>query len=317
MSFEDLDPQTLNGIKTLRERIKIPSSKLDETVNIASWNIREFGRRVRTEAAIHYITEIISNFDLVALVELRENLSDLKRIMDLLGPDWRVIFSDTIMDKAGNEERVGYLYDRRALAFTGLAAEADPFRSLNKKSGEYIPNITWWRSPYIASFRAGKFDFVLITAHIRWGKSEKGRIAPLKMLAEWIDKRRESKYEDRDIILMGDFNIPQRDDELFKAITSKGLEIPDALLGAPGTNLAKEKRYDQILWYRNYKKTDDNTIVGGIADFYADDWRSLFPKDKYPNMTQRKFTYEISDHLPIWMQIDTTDDVKLDQIIQQ
>lgn len=318
MSFESTDPQILEGIKTIRQRIKIPSSKLDETINIASWNIREFGKVNRTDAAINYIAEIISNFDLVSIVELRENLSDLKRVMDILGPYWKVIFSDTIMDTAGNHERIGYLYDTRAMSFTGLAAEADPFRKLNKESGEYLPEITWWRSPYIASFRSGKFDFVLIAAHIRWGKAEKDRIPPLKMLAEWIDKWRESKYEDKDIILVGDFNIPDRESDLFKAITSKGLEIPDALLGAPGTNLAKDKRYDQILWYRKYKKdTPDNAIAGGAADYYADDWRALFPQEKFPDMTQQKFTFQISDHLPIWIQVDTTDDAKLDQIIQE
>lgn len=315
MSFEKVEPYILQGIKVLRQRIHVPSSRLDETINIASWNIREFGKHPRTDAAVHYIAEVISNFDLVAIVELREDLTDLKRVMDILGPYWRVVFSDTVMDAAGNHERIGYLYDKRAMVFTGLAAEADPFRKLDKKSGEYLPKVTWWRSPYMASFRAGRFDFVLIAAHIRWGKSEKDRIASLMMLAEWIDKRRKSKYEDKDIILVGDFNIPERDDDLFKAITSKGLEIPDALRGAPGTNLAKDKRYDQILWYRRYKA--ERAISGGAADFYNDDWRSLFPAEKYPKMNQRRFTFEISDHLPIWMQVDTADNVKLDQTIQE
>ena len=50
------------GLKLLRKRIetaKIPPSKLDETLNIATWNIREFGKKKRSEAAIHYIAEIL------------------------------------------------------------------------------------------------------------------------------------------------------------------------------------------------------------------------------------------------------------------
>ena len=46
----------------------IPSSKLDESLNIATWNIREFGRRPRLDASLHYIAEIIGQFDLVAVV---------------------------------------------------------------------------------------------------------------------------------------------------------------------------------------------------------------------------------------------------------
>jgi hypothetical protein len=36
------------GLKLLRKRIataNIPSSKLDETLNIATWNVREFGKK--------------------------------------------------------------------------------------------------------------------------------------------------------------------------------------------------------------------------------------------------------------------------------
>ena len=57
-----------DGLLELRSRIEkggIPSSKLDETLNLATWNIREFGKKTRSEAAIHYIAEILSQFDLI------------------------------------------------------------------------------------------------------------------------------------------------------------------------------------------------------------------------------------------------------------
>ncbi len=41
------------GLKELQKRIKaasIPASKLDETLNLATWNIREFGRKKRRYA---------------------------------------------------------------------------------------------------------------------------------------------------------------------------------------------------------------------------------------------------------------------------
>jgi len=311
------------GIRALRERIEqanIPPSILDETLNLATWNIREFGRlrrrRRRSQAAIHYIAEILSQFDLIAITEVRDDLTDLGRVMKILGPYWRVVFSDFNTDRAGNRERIAYLYDKRAVTFTGLAAEADPPRRKNRKSGEYEPTITWWRSPFMASFSAGNFDFILLTAHIRWGDSPASRIPPLKELAEWIDKRCKEKYVvDKDIIVMGDFNIPKLDDALYKAITSKGLTIPDVLRGTEhGSNLAGNKRYDQILHYRRHTKTFKD--VGGVLDFYYGDWQALFPREHYPNMSKRDFTYELSDHLPLWVQLDTwTDDEELDQLL--
>jgi hypothetical protein len=75
-------------LKKRIEAAKIPSSKLDETVNVAVWNIREFGRVKRTDAAIHYIAEVIGQFDLVAIVELRtisKTLAVLWTIWAILG----------------------------------------------------------------------------------------------------------------------------------------------------------------------------------------------------------------------------------------
>jgi len=312
------------GIRVLRERIEranIPPSILDETLNLATWNIREFGRlrrrRRRSQAAIHYIAEILSQFDLIAITEVRDDLTDLSRVVKILGPYWRVVFSDFNTDRAGNRERIAYLYDKRAVTFTGLAAEADPPRRKNRKSGEYEPTITWWRSPFMASFSAGNFDFILLTAHIRWaGDDQALRIPPLERLAEWIDKRCKEKYVvDKDIIVMGDFNIPKLDDALYRAITSKGLTIPDVLRGTEhGSNLAGNKRYDQILHYRRHTKTFKD--VGGVLDFYCGDWQALFPREHYPHMSKRDFTYELSDHLPLWVQLDTwTDDEELDQLL--
>lgn len=305
--------QIAKGLKELQSRIskaKIPPSKLDETLNIATWNIREFGKKRRTEPAIHYIAEILGQFDLIGIVELRDNLIDLGRVLDILGPYWRAVYSDMIPDAGGNRERIAYIYDKRAVVFNGLAAEANPPRV--KKGEEYLSEISWWRSPYMASFRAGDFDFVVLTVHIRWGKGAESRKGELKLLADWIDaKRNEKNCEDKDIIAMGDFNIPKRDDELFKAITSKGLVIPNALRGVGlGSNLEKNKRYDQILHYPDYPENFTN--AGGILDFYANDIEPLFP-----GMSKTDFTYQMSDHLPLWIQIGTDiDGHKLDQIIR-
>lgn len=174
MFHGSITPEIAKGIKILRERIQVEPSILDKTINIATWNIRDFGKKPRSDNSIHYIAEILSNFDLIAVTELRENLEDFNKVMTILGPYWKAIFSDINMDFGGNKERIAYLYDKRVLTFTGLAAEADPIRKKNEK-GEYLPTITWWRSPYLASFRAGKFDFIVLTVHIRWGESEKGR----------------------------------------------------------------------------------------------------------------------------------------------
>lgn len=302
------------GLKLLRKRInaaKIPPSKLDETLNIATWNVREFGKKRRSDAAIHYIAEIIGQFDFVGLVELRDNLADLNRLLPILGPYWDAIYSDVMTDAGGNRERICYLFDSRAVCFNGMAAEATPPRV--KRGTEYVADDSWWRSPYVATFKAGNFDFIAFTTHVRWGESDAARLKEIQGLANWVGaKAAEKTAEDRDIIVMGDFNIPGRNDPMFAAITSTGLQIPKALTKDEfGSNLARDKRYDQILHMPRYPETFTN--AGGVVDFYASDHKPLFPA-----LTKEEFTYQMSDHLPLWIQINTDiDGFVLDQLIQR
>lgn len=302
------------GLKVLRRRIEaaaIPPSKLDETLNIATWNVREFGKKRRSDAAIHYIAEILGQFDLIGLVELRDNLADLERVLPILGPYWDAIYSDAIPDPGGNRERICYLFDRRAVTFNGLAAEASPPRT--KRGTEYVSDESWWRAPYVASFKAGNYDFLAFTTHVRWGDDAASRQAEIQGLANWIRaKAAEKNAEDKDILVMGDFNIPSRTSPMFAAITSTGLQLPNALLKDDfGTNLARNKRYDQILQLARYP--DSFTNAGGVLDYYAGDHTPLFP-----DIDKTAFTYQLSDHLPLWIQINTDiDGFVLDQIIQR
>jgi len=150
MHHGPVTPEIAAGQLALKKRIeaaKIPPSKLDQTINLSVWNIREFGKVRRTEPAIHYIAEILGQFDLIAIVELRNNLEDLGRVLRYLGDSWKVVYSDWIDDSGGNKERAAFLFDRRAVSHNGLAAEIDAPRS--KKTSEYLATKSFWRPPYM------------------------------------------------------------------------------------------------------------------------------------------------------------------------
>ena len=160
----------------------------------------------------------------------------------------------------------------------------------------------------------------------RWnrlkGDSLKGRQAELQMLADWIDTRFQDKdVEDHDLIVMGDFNVPKIGDSLFKALTSRGLMVPDALQDLKagdqvigGSNLGKDARFDQILHLPTVKKRFSN--IGGTVDFFVSDAKieELFPDKAYD---RQKFSFQMSDHFPVWVQIKTDiDGERLTQIVQ-
>jgi len=246
-------------------------------------------------------------------VELRRNVSELKYVLDLLGDYWDVVFSDYMPDRGGNKERIAYVFDTRAVQFTGMAAEADGPRKKNKTTGIYEPQFSWWRNPYMASFRAGSFDFVALSVHIQWG-TVKGRKKELERLAKWVKSYTKDEHRvDRDVILMGDFNIDSFKSELYKAISKYGLTAPKAIIqSAFGSNLAAKKRYDQILHHPAHTGSVF-TDHGGVLDYYKGNHKSLLP---YKTLSKTEFTYELSDHLPLWIQlnIDTADE-ELDQLI--
>ncbi|WP_308909989.1 endonuclease/exonuclease/phosphatase family protein [Pseudokordiimonas caeni] len=304
MHHGDISPEIAAAIRILRDRmddqkVKIPPSALDESLNLATWNIREFGNSPRSDKAIHLIAEILSQFDLIAITELRDNLADFKRVLDILGPYWKVVYSDFRSDGAGNDERIAFLYDKRMVVFTGLAAEANPPRARPAPGAPYeYMHDDWWRSPYMASFRAGNFDFIVMAAHMRWGDSVAERAEALGHLADWVQARRTHPFvSDKDIILLGDFNIPSKGSSTYKQLTKHGLKAPASLMKAIGTNLSQRNCYDQIM----IDPTNDSRFTGkgGALDFFKGDHTPLFPE-----LTQEAFTFQLSDHLPLWIQVD-------------
>lgn len=123
------------------------------------------------------------------------------------------------------------------------------------------------------------------------------------MLADWVSRRVHARHADHDVILVGDFNIPSLESPLYAALAAlaaRGLRMPQALAGEHGSNLDENKRYDQILHLP--RLAHPFTGQAGVLDFYAGNYQALYPRRK---MTKLEFTYELSDHLPLWAQVRT------------
>src|SRR5687768_1372717 len=89
--------KTIDGLLKLRQHLaeKIQVRKTDKNLLLSSWNIKEFGHlKKRQPESYFYIAEIISNFDLVAIQELKTGLKDLEILMKLLGKDWSYLIND-------------------------------------------------------------------------------------------------------------------------------------------------------------------------------------------------------------------------------
>src|SRR5689334_939138 len=96
--------ETRVGMDLLRARIRranVPAAT-PENLRLATWNIRLLGKGHRFDESIRMIARIIRCFDLVAIVELQDDMTDMRRVLAELGPHWKIVFSDYLLDAGGN-----------------------------------------------------------------------------------------------------------------------------------------------------------------------------------------------------------------------
>ena len=305
--MSDLDFKIAEERKALiklmdEEPFKIPKRRVDENILIATWNIKHFSNK-KSQRALQYIADICERFDIIALQEVKTDLRGLGRLQQLLPGNYRILVSDP----TGNYERFAFLYDKRIVISTGLICEIG-FKVPAKTHQGYQLH----RMPYCASFRAGRFDFVIANVHIYYGKTAKERLQreeEIRMLVDFIDRRSKTernKVFDRDFFVVGDFNIEEAGDQFFNALIAKGFRMP-AKLGTLKTNFSRDATYDKIAWVNrsSFHFTGNVNVVP-------------FGNVLFQDHTPKGGEKEISDHLPLWaeFEIDRLTQ-ELDQIINR
>lgn len=309
--------RTANGLLTLKSAFKdegVPERRRSSRLLLATWNIREFesgkyGPRQRE--ALYYIAEIIDHFDIVALQEVRDDLSSLEKVMDILGGSWDYLLTDVTAGTQGNKERMAFVFDTRKVRFGGLAGEiVIPPVKKGVPSGQYA------RTPFMVGFRTGWFKFTICTTHIYYGESVKDdpqRIQEIRQLAKHLAQAvKEDNAWAKNMILLGDFNIFGVEDETFKALTGPGFQIHPNLLGI-GSNVDQSKHFDQIAFVAPDLKDKLVDCNAGVFNFYkyvyreddAKTYESDVPKTKTgkPGKFKDWRTYQMSDHLPMWIEL--------------
>lgn len=239
------------GLKRLRNQLddEIPRKTRTETLVVGTWNIRNFddnrfGYGRRSVEDLHYIAEIISRFDVIAIQEVCRDLWPLERIMDILGDrDYDYIFSDPTEGRGGNDERLGFIYDKTKVWFQGVAGEIVLPRKMELTIVDGKPQFS--RTPFMCSFQSGWFKFMFSTVHIYFGKDSgekyEQRVAEVDSVAKFLSKRAEK--DPRNHVLVGDFNIKKGGSKGFNALEENGFKV---FLNRKGSNKNQTKFYDQI-----------------------------------------------------------------------
>jgi len=304
----DIDVE-LQRIRAHQLHRGIPQKRHDNML-LASWNLCNLGdpAQIRRVNDLLIMAEILRPFDLIAVQEIKDDHNQFRGLVRLLGNE----FDYMITDKAGNDERLGFIYNKSRVTRMQLAGElvlAQFERSSPKvriKNKKYKMLFTGFnRNPYLAAFRSRQFVFTLANVHILFGSDTLGfrrRIGEVYALAKWAHERVTAKYDrtfDHDIILIGDFNIPQlkKTDPVGKQLIRYGMQSTN--YGSfVGTNLSGRAQYDQIAFHPQHTQ-DKFTGMSGIFDFDKVIFRDIWDTYVLESFTDY-VAYHISDHRLIW-----------------
>lgn len=304
----------LDGLRSALDET-VPKRTLDRNLLIGTWNVRAFGGLTekwvsgpddspkRDLHSIRVIAEILSRFDVVALQEVKGNLEALQRTLDVLGSDWGLILSDVTRGSLGNDERLGFVFDRRKVQPSGLAGELVVPADRLDAVGDDALQRQFARTPYAVSFRCGDRTFVLTTLHVVYGDSASDRTSELREIARWLDDwSRDADAWDQDLVALGDFNIDRMGDPRYEAFTSTGLHVPESLHRVPRTIFSdfddphEEKFYDQIAWFDDSGDRPALSLDYRRAGFFDFTDVALPSRD----LSKTGLSWRISDHYPLW-----------------
>lgn len=292
----------------------IPKKLEGQNLLIATWNIRSFASLTRKWTAsqsdspkrdlrgLRAICDIVSRFDVIAIQEVKGDLRTLRDMMKYLGESWSFLMTDITLGAAGNNERMAFVFDSSRVKPSGLACEIVVPPEWLTEIPENALRRQFARTPYAVSFRVGDTTFILVTLHVDYGESTDERKDELKAIARWMREwsERESKWH-HNLLILGDFNIERRGDDLWVAFTSTGLEVPAELQAVPKSIFDDEsdpndKFYDQIAWFTSASGSialNMNYQTGGYFDFLPFVYTDL-------DLSKNSISYRISDHYPLW-----------------
>ena len=322
----------------------ITAGRGTDTMILGSWNIRGFDDGAsRLDESMHYIAEIIAAFDICAIQEVRDDLRPLERLVRLLGPDWDYFVSDVSTHEGGNRERMAFVYNtgkvffRKVIGEIVLRADALVTGRQPARSPFFAAFQAGWFRFTICSAHIVEGITGQTSAQNRASRADEIRAITHELLLRARD-------EDEVFFFVGDMNIEKADDEIIAALKEakadgRRMEVPDF---GP-TNLTGKKYFDHIAFsvegaatrktelvragafdWRNAvygpaqtphsdpdppglsRVDDDTNIARYIAQIQGHRTRQGYtPMKRFREQYQSKTTYEMSDHLPIWVEVKT------------
>jgi deoxyribonuclease-1-like protein len=256
-----------------------------ETAKIAAFNIQIFGQaKSQKEDVMSVLTKIVREFDIVLIQEVRDASEQtipnfVEEINQLEGPQYSFVRSERL-GRTTSKDAYAYLYNTQTVQFI--------------QGSDFVFNDVadvFEREPYIASFKIGNFDFVLIGIHTKPDDAY-NEIGNLTLVVSSIQA---SKPEEKDIIVMGDFNADgSYFDESATSNPFKASQYHWLITDNMDTMVKTDYTYDRIVIL-------DTTL----SHEYGAGAAQVFYFDQLYGLNNQTFVGEVSDHYPVFAQYQT------------
>jgi deoxyribonuclease-1-like protein len=244
-------------------------------VRLCSWNIQNFGKS-KSDSAINYMSELLRDFDVVAIVEVvagNGGAQAVARLADALnrtGSKWDYSVSDPTFSGPGKTERYAFLWKTSKVKKMGEAWLEQKFKTEIE------------REPYYADFSDHGKVFTVAAFHaITKNKQPETEIKYFKFLP--------SLYPGKTILFCGDFNCPESH-TVFNPLKGAGFK---PIFTCRKTTLKNEYKGDECLAseFDNifYDTAKVEFISSGVVEFYK-------------SFSSLKEARRISDHLPVYVE---------------
>lgn len=246
-------------------------------VRISSWNLQNFGKS-KTEAEIKFVAHTLKDFDIIALQEIvagKGGTQAVVRLADELnrsGSKWDYVISEPTNSTPYATERYAYIWKTAKV------------KQIKRARLEHHYESVIDREPYLTDFNYNGNVFTLVNFHaIPKKKQPETEIKYFKFFPDL--------YPGKNLIFVGDFNIPQSHTVFNPLKKMKYLPVftnqKTTMKMKCVSNECLASEYDNIFY--NSKKA--NLVNSGVVFFYK----------SFPDMVSAR---RISDHIPIWAEFE-------------
>lgn len=263
-----------------------PASQPGLSINVASFNIRQFGKtKISRPVVTSILVDIVKKFDIVAVQELRD--ADQQVIPQFL----EMINAQGARYAAAVGPRQGYKTPGEEPTYfeqTVFIYDTNTIQLLGQPYAAYDPTQAMHRPPFVGHFQCigntpqEPFSFVLMNVHV----APKNVTPELQALEQIIPQIRQNHSGEDDFILLGDLNA-----EINQFAQYSWMNAPTAAI-APHmkTTTTLKRSIDNIVYDRNETREFIRSDVLNLMEQYG-----LSTSD----------AELVSDHMPVWASFAT------------